>query len=1582
MSSSTDPTPKPRLSAAKQALLEQRLRGKLGPRVPAIPRRSQSGPVPLSFAQQRLWFLDQLEPGSAAYNLPRAIRLTGVLNIAALEQSFNEIVRRHEILRTTFTVVDGQPNQVIAPALPCRLAIIDLQSLPEAAQSQRVQQLASQAAQQPFDLTQGPLLRLALLQLSQTEQVLLLTLHHIVSDAWSTGVLVREMAALYSAFAVGNPCPLPELPIQYADFALWQRQRLQQVMSEQLAYWKQQLQGKLPVLQLPTPRRPPAIASNRGERQARSFPPALTVALKQLSQQQGVTLFMTLLAAFNTLLYRYTDQEDILVGSAIANRTQAETEGMIGFFVNTLVLRCDLSGNPSFRELLGRVRDVALAAYTHQDLPFEVLVEALQPQRNLHGNPLFQVMCSLQNAPVPPLALPGLTLESLKTDTGTALVDLSLDLVETAQGLSASMEYRTDLFSAAMIARLLEHFQVLLEGIVANPEQRLSDLPLLTRTDRQLLQAGGVPQVNIPNQCIHQLFEAQVERSPDAIAIVFGDQQLTYRQLNASANQLAHSLQTLGVGPGALVGLCVERSPEMVIGLFAILKAGGAYVPLDPAYPQERLAWMLQDAQVTVLLTYQRLMKNLPDCRNIQVVYLDQGWDASAASSRENLVTGVTPEDLAYLIYTSGSTGRPKGVLIQQRSLVNFSLAASRAYAIQPGDVVLQFASISFDAAAEEIFPCLVQGGRLVLRTDELSSVALLQTCRRFNLTVLDLPTAFWHQLTAELAAANLVLPACLRLVIIGGEPALPERLLTWQQQVGPQVRLVNSYGPTEATVVATISELSELTAAARVPIGQAIANVQTHVLDAQLQPTPVGVAGELYLGGAGVAQGYLHRPELTAEQFVPDPFSPLPGSRLYKTGDRGRYREDGQLEFLGRVDRQVKIRGYRIELAEIESLLHQHPAVGEAVVIAPEDPGNPRLVAYFVPQAGTTLVIPDLQRYLKTKLPAYMVPTAFVCLEALPLTPNGKVDRRALPAPERVKPNCQSFAPPRTPTEEILAGIWAQVLPVERVGRDDNFFDLGGHSLLATQVIARVRDHFQIELPLRCLFEAPTVAELTECIEAMRDSAPHQNIPPIVPAERHRPLPLSLAQQQLWFLHQLQPGSPAYNLPVAARLHGPLDVAVLERSFNEVIQRHEALRTTFTTIAEQPVQAIAPTLRLTLPVIDLRGLPEQRRQANVRELAAAAAQQPFDLEQGPLLRACLLQLQEREFVLLLTMHHIIADGWSLGVLLRELAELYAAFSTGQPSPLPELPIQYADFAVWQRQWLQGEPLQAHLAYWQQQLRGPLPVTLPTNRPRLPGPGRGASDRFQLSPDLAQALLALSRQEGVTLFMTLLAAFNVLLHRHTHQEDIVVGTDIASRDRAETEPLIGFFVNLLVLRTDLSGNPRFQELLRRVRQVTLAAYAHPVTFAKLVEVLQPQRHLQQTPLFQVLFVLQNTPLPTLALPGLTLQPLEEKDLDSGIAKFDLALFMEETPQGLRGTWRYNTDLFEATTIARLSSHFQTLLSSVLSQPEARIDTLEMLSELEKNQQDLEVTQQAERKFVTFKRSQPKLVRLTGEPAAD
>ncbi|MEH2333128.1 amino acid adenylation domain-containing protein [Nostoc sp.] len=906
---------------------------------------------PLSLAQQRLWFLDRLEPGNPAYNISLAVNLKGQLDISLLEQSLNEIIQRHETLRTTFTTVNGQPVQIIASSLKLSLSVINIELQSNVA----VQKILTQESQRPFDLTHGPLLRAKLLRLVQQEHILLLEMHHIISDGWSTEVFLQEIALLYQPFLTRTASPLAEISIQYKDFAHWQRHWLQgEILQNQLSYWKQQLEGIPAALKLPTDRPRPTVQTSHGAQQSIELSETVIKQLKAIARQEGVTLFMLLLAAFQTFLYRYTGQDDISVGTPVANRNREEVKRLIGFFVNTLVLRTDMSGNPTFAELLTRVKKVALGAYTHQDLPFDQLVEAVQPERDTSRTPLFQVMFNVQDYSQLP-EMPGLILSLLKIETETAQFDLSLSIEITEQEVAASYYYNTDLFDAATITRMLRHFQNLLSGIAANPQAQLSDLPLLSSAEHDLLLELSNNQSPIPSkseQCIHQLFEAQVEQTPDAIAVVFQSQHLTYRELNQRANKLAHHLRSLGVGPEILVGICIQRSLEMVIGLLAILKAGGAYVPLDPAYPKERLALILRDAQVSVLLTQQSLLAVLPALQS-QVVCLDINKSAIAQESQENLVNQTQPENLVYIIYTSGSTGTPKGVTIQHRSLASYAEIACLEYGLQASDSVLQFASISFDAAAEEIFPCLICGAALILRTDEMlsSTLQFLQQCRDWGVTVLDLPTAFWHQVTAELATANLVFPDSLRLVIIGGERADRKHLTTWQQQVGQRVRLVNSYGPTETTIVATLCDLS-VSIAGEVPIGKAIPQVQTYVLDPYLQLVPVGTPGELYIGGVGVARGYFNRPDLTAGKFISNPYSSKPGERLYQTGDLVRYLPDGNLEFLGRIDHQVKIRGFRIELGEVEALLNQHPGVREAVVVAHNDHSDhQRLIAYVVGQ-------------------------------------------------------------------------------------------------------------------------------------------------------------------------------------------------------------------------------------------------------------------------------------------------------------------------------------------------------------------------------------------------------------------------------------------------------------------------------------------------------------------------------------------------------------------------------------------------------------------------------------------------------
>jgi len=1165
-------TRRAQLSGAKRALLEKRLRGAWAGSTKIIHRRPDNGPAPLSFGQQRLWFLDQLMPGSA-YNSPGAFRIESSIDVALAERIVNEIVRRHEVLRTTFRSIEGQPVQVIAPVLNLPVGVVDLGHLPEPKREAEVRRLAAEEAQRPFDLAQGPLLRVTLLRLSDHEHVFLVTMHHIISDGWSIGVFIREAVALYGAFSNGAPSPLPELPIQYADFAVWQREWLQgEVLDSQLGYWRQQL-ADISVLQLLTDRLRPAVQTSRGKRQSVTLSKALSEALKALSRQEGTTLFMTLLAAFKILLHRYTSQDDLVVGTPIANRNRLEIEGLIGFFVNTLVLRTDLAGNPSFRELLRRVREVCLGAYARQDLPFERLVEELHLERDMSRNPLFQVMFVLENISLRAAELPGLTLSPIEADSETALFDLTLQIIDAKQGLTAAVVYNTDLFDAATIARMLGNFHTLLEAVVGDPEQRLSNLALLTKTERQqLLVEWNATKADHPQDgCIHQLFEAQVERTPDAIAVVIEHEQLTYGELNRRTNQLAHYLRALGVRPEVLVAVCLERSLESVIGLLGILKAGGAYVPLDQAYPKERLYLMLQDAQVPVLLTQKRLVAGLPECE-ARVICLDSVLEAIASESEENLFNATTPENLAYVIYTSGSTGQPKGVLVSHGSIADHCCSAQRYYELDASDGVLQFASLSFDVSLEEILPTLIVGAKLVVMgTDVWHPAEFHRKISEFGLTVLNLPSAYWQELTREWANARELVPNIQpRLFIVGGDTMLPDGLNLWQRAPVNSVRLLNAYGPTEATITATVFELTsrlfKKTTFQRIPIGRPLANREIYILDKYSNPVPVGVSGDLHIGGAGLARGYLNRAELTAEKFIPNPFSEEPGARLYKTGDLARYLPDGNIEFLGRVDHQVKIRGFRIELGEIEAALDGYPVVREAVVLAREDKlGEKRLAAYVVAEVEPRPTANDLRGFLKEKLPEYMIPAIFVLLDALPLMPNGKVDRLALPVPDRARPELEkTFVAPRDDLELQLAQIWEQVLDVRPIGVRDNFFDLGGHSLLAVRLLASIENRLGKKLPLATVFQGATVEQLADILRHDDKSAPRSSLVALQPGGSKRPLFLvhPAGGQVFPYVHlarHLSPDQPCYGLQARGLEEGEKPQTRIEDMATDYI---EALRT------------------------------------------------------------------------------------------------------------------------------------------------------------------------------------------------------------------------------------------------------------------------------------------------------------------------------------------------------------------------------------------------------------------------------------
>jgi amino acid adenylation domain-containing protein len=1506
----------------------------------------RSGPVLPAYAQERLWFLDQLEPGQATYNLSWSVRLSGCLNVAALERSLHEIVRRHEALRTTFQSVSGQPMQVIAAEFECPLPLVDLCDLPENERPATADRLAQGQAARPFDLSRDLMLRAQLLRLDVHEHWLLLTVHHIAADGWSWEVFGNELAALYSSSANGQPTELPMPAVQYADYAHWQRQWLKgDVLDRQLAYWKQQLSGAPAILELPTDFPRPPVRSDRGAACDFVLTPELTGALKSLSRRENVTLFMTLLAAWKVLLSRYSRQEDISVGAPAAGRSRPELESLIGFFVNTLVLRTDLAGNPTFRELLTRVREVTLDAYAHQDLPFEKLVAELQPERDLSQSPLFQAMFALQNAPSSPWALDGLSVRPLPLATTTAKFDLTLELVDSADGLRGQLEYSTDLFEAATIDRLLGHYVVLLTGIVADPGHRIGELPLLSDAERcQILVEWNDTVGDFPrDKCLHELFEAQVAQTPDAVAVAVEDQQFTYCEVNARANRLAQSLIELGVGPETLVALCVERSPLMIVSLLAILKAGGAYVPLDPSYPATSLQFMLQDSGAPVLLTQSQLLESLPDTE-ARIVCADRMPAQSDREPIENPNSRAYGDNLAYVIYTSGSTGQPKGVQLTHRGIVNLLHSMSREPGLTAHDVLLAVTTLSFDIAGLEVFLPLTTGARvqLVSRNVAVDGVRLSAELARHGATVVQATPATWRLLVESgwQGTRNLK-------ILCGGEALSPDLAEQLRVRCGS---LWNMYGPTETTIWSTVHRVDAPSAG--ISIGRPIANTRAHVLDSRGLPVPIGVPGELYLGGAGLARGYWKRAELTAEKFVADPFSDNHAARLYRTGDLVRWKATGDLEYRGRVDQQIKLRGFRIEPGEIESILRQLPQVSQSLVVLREDhPGDMRLVAYMVPAPQSAIPsTDDLRDYLANRLPEFMIPSAFVALAELPLTLNGKVDRKALPAPDSRQWELHGGdVAPRTPLEELLADIWCDVLHLGRIGINDNFFELGGHSLLATQVVSRTRAALHVEFPVRVLFEAPTVAGLASRVEALRSGEPQATSVPLQRVPRNGAIPASFAQERLWFLDQLQPGLVVYNLSWGKRLAGRLQVPALELSLRELVRRHEALRTTLTAENGQPHLQVLPAEEFRLVAIDLRSLPATGRPAAARKLAEELAHRPFDLSGELPLRAQLIQLDEDEHWLHLEMHHIASDGWSLGIIERELTALYAAHAAGLPSPLPELAVQYVDYAVWQRHWLDGDVLERQLAYWRQRLAGaPAVLELPTDFPRpAVSSYRGATCEVALPKELTAALHNLSRRENATLFMTLLAAWQVLLSRYSRQEDVSVGVPIAGRTHEELEKLIGFFVNTLVLRTELSGNPTFRDLLARVRESTLDAYAHQdLPFEKLVEELQPERNLNRNSLFQVLFVLQNTPPADPVLDGLTLYPLP---LDTSTAKFDLTLTLQESAQCLRGTIGYNTDLFESATIDRMLGHFRTLLASIATDPGQSIGELPLLTDAERHQ---------------------------------
>ncbi|MBP5974300.1 amino acid adenylation domain-containing protein [Brasilonema sp. CT11] len=1295
---------------------------------PAIERIPHEGLLPVSFAQERVYFIQQLACESNAYQFQATMRFRGWLDVTVLQKCLNEIVLRHEIFRTTYPAVNGKLFQVINPHQPISFTVIDLQSFPEYEREAEAQKLIEIEVQKPFDMNQLPLVRWVLLKLSDQEHLLIHIEHHMAHDGWSFNVFLGELVELYQAFCLDHPSPLPEPLLQFADFAHWQREWVNTAEAQaQLAYWQQKLSGSSPLLELPTDRPRPIEQTYQGDQIRMELPIDLCESLRVLSRREGVTLFMTMLAVFLVMLHRYTGQDDINVGTAVANRRMHEIEKLIGMIVNNLVLRTDLSGNPTFRELLGRVRSCTMEAYANEDLPFDKVVEVLKPIRNLSHNPLFQVMFSFHDSPMPDLSLPGLDIslhepisnKSAKFDLDFLVIPRLEQRVQNgsktgAKGITLVLEYNSDLFDAATIQRMLEQYQNLLYKIVANPEQHIGELPLLTQGQQQLLVTWNSTHREYPErECIYQLFAAQVELTPNAIAVEQDGQRLTYRELSDRTNQLAHYLQSLAVKPETLVGICVDRSLEMIVGLLGILKAGGAYVPLDPAYPKQRLADILADTQLGILLTQERFRSQLPDYTG-KTICLDTDWKVIAQNSTANPISDVQLHNLAYIIYTSGSTGKPKGVMIEHRSLFNFVMTAIHEYEINATDRILQFASICFDTSIEEIFPCLCVGATLVLRTEQMlhSSDEFWRCCQKWELTILDLPTAYWHQLVTELNPQDGRIPASLKTVIIGGEEVQLEKVKHWHSCVAhiPHLpQLFNSYGPTEATVITTLHYLNS-SAVTSVSIGRPISNAQVYVLDQYLQPVPVGVPGELHIGGVSLARGYWQRPELTAEKFIQNPIPYATCDRLYKTGDLGRFRADGTLEYLGRVDDQVKIRGFRIELGEIETVLRQHPQVRQAVVIARVDiPGQKRLVAYVVPHQPQPTT-DELRYFLKQKLPNYMVPSAFVLLEALPMTPNRKVDYRVLPVPDFSRSVEDKFLAPRTLTEEKLTAIWSEILRLEKVGIHDNFFELGGDSILSIQIISRA-NQAGIQIAPKQLFKYQTIAELAAVAGITRSVKAELGL---VTGQ------VMLTPIQQWFFEQKLSEPHYFNQSALLEVLPDFKSEQLQQVVQQLLQHHDALRLRFVQEGENWQQINAATQEsLPLSVIDLSHLSPEEQQTAMKA-ADAELQASLDLSTGAIARIALFQLGKNQpGRLLLIIHHLAVDGISWRILLEDLATAYEQISRGDAIKLPPKTTSFQYWSDRLTEYGRSEAIATELDYWLSEYNfkvTALPVDYPSNK--------------------------------------------------------------------------------------------------------------------------------------------------------------------------------------------------------------------------------------------------------------------------
>jgi amino acid adenylation domain-containing protein len=1519
---------------------------------PGLRARVRPGVLPLSFAQRRLWFLDRLEGPSATYNSPLALRLSGRVDIPALQAALADVVDRHEALRTVFPERDGEPFQKVVPAAEAvpRLEVTAVDE-PGLAGALEV------AADHHFNLVTDLLLRAHLFTLADNESVLLLLMHHIVSDGWSLGPLTRDLSTAYAARCQGQAPVWKELPVQYADYALWQRELLGEggdpdsVLEQQSAFWRQAQAGAPDLLELPTDRPRPAVASYRGATVPFTVDAELHARLVEVAKARGCTLYMVLQAALAALLTRLGAGTDIPIGSAVAGRGDEALDDLVGFFVNTLVLRTDTSGNPTFADLLGRVRETVLAAYAHPDLPFERLVEILNPPRSLAHHPLFQVVLVLQNNTYDNITLHDLEVQVHGQPIGRSRtkIDLSLSVSEVGGGavrggLAGVLEYATDLFDRASAESLCQRLARMLSVLAHDPGVRIGQVDILAPQERRrVLVEWNDTDREVPAATWPVLFEAQVAAGPDRVAVVYGDTELTYAELNARANRLAHHLIEHGVGPEDVVGLAVPRSAQMVVALLAVLKAGAAYLPVDTGYPAERIAFMLDDAAPACVITTVDTAPGLP--ADTRVLVLDDPAVEPVLAAQRDIDPGdrdrrapLSLANAAYVIYTSGSSGRPKGVTVTHRGIANLVANQADRYDVDPDSRVLQFASAGFDVTVSEYCLSLLFGARLMPPPATLYGDSLGNFIRENAITHAHIPPAVLNSIPDTRCPD-------LRVLITGSEALPAELVARW----APGRRMVNAYGPTEATVdvASWISEgRAENEPVNNIPIGRPVSNTRVFVLDGELWPVPVGIAGELYVAGAGLARGYLGRAGLTASRFVACPFGGA-GERMYRTGDLVRWRADGQLEFVGRVDDQVKVRGFRIELGEIESVLARDARVGQVAVVVREDvQGDKRLVAYVVAAAGQVIEPVELRAVAAASLPDYMVPAAVVMMDRLPLTPNRKLDRRALPAPDFAA--AVGGRGPRNPREEVLCGLLADVLGLARVGVDDSFFELGGHSLLATRLVSRVRSVLGVELAVRDVFATPSVAGLARRL----DEAPGAVRPRLVAVARPALVPLSFAQRRLWFLNRLEGPSATYNLPAVMRLTGRLDRAALTEALADVVCRHEPLRTVFPEVDGVPHQLVLDVDRarpqLLVTEVDADGLA-----AEVAAVCAAG----FDLAVQPPERARLFALSDREHVLVLVIHHVAGDGWSMAPLLRDLAMAYRARCVGEAPDWEPLPVQYADYTLWQQELLGREDdpdslVSEQIGYWTRALAGlPEELSLPTDRPRpAVASYRGAAVPFTVDAGLHRRLAELARRCDASVFMVVQAGLAALLTRLGAGEDVPIGSPVAGRTDEALDDLVGFFVNTLVLRADTSGNPSFRELIGRLRETDLGAYAHQdLPFERLVEILNPARSAARHPLFQVMLAFQNNQNPDLHLHDLS---VVGEAVELGTARFDFSFNVSERfdadgPAGLRGDLRYSTDLFDRDSAERVTAQLVRVLDAMAAQPDLRIGAVDFLDAAER-----------------------------------